>query len=76
MISGVATVAKQKYVFLLSRVTNGAWIALFWLFFCILAQPLLNIELGDLFLVFDFVLGNGGSWQRVNVSEGIVEEGR
>lgn len=58
MVGGIAAVAKQEDVFSLGRVADGTRVGLFLFLLRVLAKPLLNIELGDLLLVFDRVRGN------------------
>lgn len=55
VVGSIAAIAQQQYVFPLPRVADWAGIAFFLVFLRILAKPLLCIEFGNLFLVFDFV---------------------
>lgn len=57
----IAAVAEEQDVLPLRGIANRAWARFLLLFLDVLAQPLLKVELGNLFLVLDVVRGNGGS---------------
>jgi hypothetical protein len=61
VVGSIAAIAQQQHVFPLPRVADWTGIAIFLIFLGVLAKPLLCIEFGNLFLVFDFVCGNGGA---------------
>lgn len=62
VVGGVAAVTQQQDILPLGRVAYGARVALLLLLLCyIFAKPLLDIELGDLFLVLDIVRGNSSA---------------
>ena len=62
VVGGIAAVAQKQNVLSFRRVADGTRIALlFFLFNQILAKPLLDIKLGDLFLLLDRICGYGGA---------------
>ena len=70
VVGCIATIAEQQNVLALRRVAYGARVILLLLFLDIFPEPLLEIEFGDLFLVFDVVGGNCGActWKTIIVS--------
>jgi hypothetical protein len=70
VVGCVAAIAQKKNIFSLCRIANRAWVALFFfVFFGIFAKPLSYIELGNLLLILNIVLGDGGSWKKKEVSK-------
>jgi hypothetical protein len=71
MVCSIAAVAEQEDVLTFGRVADRARVALFFFGLGVVAKPLLNVELGHLFLVLNTVGGHGGTCT-ILVSVGMV----
>lgn len=61
VVGRIATVTQQEYIFSFGRIADGTGVGFVVFLLRVLTEPLLDIKLGDLFLVFDRIRRNGGA---------------
>lgn len=65
VIWGIAAVAEEENFFLVGFAADWARTS-FFLFFELVVNPSIGIEICDLFLVFDSIFGQDGAWREVS----------
>jgi hypothetical protein len=62
MVWGIACIAEEEDLFVISVATDGTGSGLF--LFKFVLDPSIWVEFGNLFLVFDLVFGYDGAWRK------------